>query len=103
MSENAKPENLSDVGGSSPQGSMEEPFRRVVIQAAREGDLTLRQRVQLRLVMRYDPERLKAELLDQAVAEGKVASGSGSIDWDALAAFIKEVLPAVLQLIKLFM
>lgn len=84
-------------------------FRQIIRQASKEASLGLRERVKLRLVMACCPEKLEAELFAQAKAEGKIPAAAGldddygEIDWEALALFIKEVLPAVLQIIQLFL
>jgi hypothetical protein len=84
-------------------------FRRVILDAAQESNLNLRERLKLRSVLRLAPGRLEKELLNQAQVEGVIPVGValddelGAVDWKALAEFIKEVLPAVLQIISLFL
>ena len=89
-------------------------FRQVIREAAEQADLTTADRVRLRMVMRFRPTRLEQEILNQAQVEGIVpasltlaainsADATAQIDWAALAEFIKEVLPAILQIISLFL
>lgn len=93
---------------------MEKTFRQVVREAAEQADLSVRDRVKLRLVMRLNPARLESEIFNQAQVEGVVPanvslaalndkSTAAAVDWAALAEFIKEVLPAILQIISLFL
>lgn len=93
---------------------MEKTFRQVVREAADQADLSVRDRVKLRLVMRLNPAKLEAEIFNQAQVEGVVPanvslaalndkSSVAAVDWAALAEFIKEVLPAILQIISLFL
>ena len=90
-------------------------FQKTVRDAASEANLSVRERVKLRLVLRFAPDRLEQEILNQAQVEGvmpanltlaMMAEDSAqvtAIDWKALAEFIKEVLPAILQIIALFL
>lgn len=84
-------------------------FREIIREAANSADLNVRERIKLRMVMRFRPEVLERELFNQAQAEGVLPVTAsldepvGTIDWEALAAFIKEVLPAILQIISLFL
>lgn len=84
-------------------------FRVVIREAAQEADLNLRERLKLRAVLRLCPGRLEQELLNHATVEGIVPVGAtldadvGAVDWKSLAEFIKEVLPAILQIISLFL
>lgn len=84
-------------------------FRQVILDAAKEVNLNLRDRLKLRAVLRLAPGRLEKELLAHAQVEGVVPVSAklddevGAVDWAALAEFIKEVLPAILQIISLFL
>jgi len=84
-------------------------FRQVIREAARGAKLSIRDRIKLRIVMRVSPERLEQELFNHAQVEGLIPvsatidSEVGAVDWAALAEFIKEVLPAILQIISLFL
>jgi hypothetical protein len=84
-------------------------FRQVILDAAKDGNLNMRERAKLRIILRLAPERLAQELFNQAQAEGAIPVTAtidgdvGAVDWAALAAFIKEVLPAILQIISLFL
>lgn len=97
---------------------MEKTFRQIVREAADQADLSVRDRVKLRLVMRLNPAKLESEIFNQAQVEGVVpanvslaalndksaaAAAAAAVDWAALAEFIKEVLPAILQIISLFL
>lgn len=83
-------------------------FRTVIYEAVQDSTLNLRERVKLRLIMRFRREELEEELFAQAQAEGIVPvsatidGGLEGIDWEGLAKFIKEVLPSILQIISLF-
>ena len=88
-------------------------FRQVIREAVSESDLGLRDRVKLRLVLRFREAALQQEIFNQAQVEGLIpvaaaiddhAGGEvAAIDWEGLAAFIKEVLPAILQIIQLWL
>lgn len=84
-------------------------FRQVILDAARDADLNVRQRVKLRLVLRFAEAQLASELFSQAQVEGEIPVSAsiddavGAVDWEALAKFIKEVLPVILEVIKLFL
>jgi hypothetical protein len=84
-------------------------FRQVIREASREANLSVRDRLKLRIVMRVAPERLEQELFNHAQVEGFIPVNAtmdnevGAVDWAALAEFIKEVLPAILQIISLFL
>jgi len=87
-------------------------FRSLILDAAREADLEFRDRVQLRIVLRRNPERIAKELLEQAKAEGVVPQNVGldsvadtsntqGRDWEAFfkafGKFIADVLPLILK------
>lgn len=94
---------------------MSEPqtLREFVLEKVRSGEveLSLRDRVKLRIVLRCKEKELAEELLAQAQVEGIVPvsvgldepGGTAAIDWDAFGDFIVKVLPAVLQIIQLFL
>ena len=93
---------------------MDKNFRQVVREAADQADLNIAERVKLRLVLRVRPQKLEQEILNQAQVEGIVPTNltlammsdpnaTAAVDWAALAEFIKEVLPAILQIISLFL
>lgn len=83
-------------------------FRQVILEAADEADLNLRERVKLRIVLRRKPDLLADEIFNQAQVEGRIPLSAkindpvGAVDWEALAKFIKEILPVILQIISLF-
>lgn len=83
-------------------------FRQVILDAADEADLNLRERVKLRIVLRRKPDLLADEIFNQAQVEGRIPLSAkindpvGVGDWEALAKFIKEILPVILQIISLF-
>jgi hypothetical protein len=96
-------------------------FRELILAEARKlslKELSLRDRCRLRLALRFNPDGLAKELLEQAKAEGVVpatvtldsvgADGMvGSPDWQAffgsLGDFIAKVLPLILQVLPLFL
>jgi predicted metal-dependent RNase len=84
-------------------------FRSVIRECAKEGDLNLAQRAKLRIILRLRPDVLEREIFNQAQVEGVIPTSAmldddlGSVDWAALAEFIKEILPAILQIISLFL
>ena len=85
-------------------------FRQAVLEASKDAELNLRERLKLRIVLRLRPDLIENELLKAAIAEGIMPLNStvdsdaatATIDWDALLAFIKELLPLILELIKMF-
>lgn len=91
---------------------MNEQLKTQILAAAKEADLSFRDAIKLRLLMRFAPDRLAEVLADTAIEAGKLPPSAkqddaatlhaAEIDWEALAAFIKEILPVVLELIKLF-
>jgi hypothetical protein len=47
---------------------------------------------------------MQQAVAEQAVHEGKIVAGSpmSAVNWDNLLQFIKELLPVILEIIKLF-
>lgn len=88
-----------------------ETLRSVIRDGIRSGELslTLRDRVKLRLVLRFKPEELESAILEQAQAEGLVPVSMslddqiGAVDWKSLTEFIVKILPAIIQMILLFL
>lgn len=85
----------------------DQQFRRVLIKAAeqsfREGELSRVDLLRLR-VASLSPAKLQqmqTACAEQAVQEGKAVS-IAAIDWEKLAAFIKEILPVIIEIVKLF-
>lgn len=85
----------------------DQQFRRVLIKAAeqsfREGELSRVDLLRLR-VASLSPTKLQqmqTACAEQAVQEGKAVS-IAAIDWEKLAAFIKEILPVIIEIVKLF-
>ena len=77
-----------------------------LIQAIEEdASLDDRKRRALKRKLRWRP-RLRQEVLDMITSEslsaGVLAFPSAQIDWDALLAFIKELIPIIVELIELF-
>lgn len=87
---------------------MDKTLRQIIRESIREQDLSVRDRVKLRMIMRWKPDVLERELFNHVQAEGLVAASVSiddvaAVDWKAIAEFIKEILPAVLQIIQLFL
>ena len=82
-------------------------FRKAVISAA-EAQCKAKEITRVQLIMLRIATMNKATLerMHQACAEQVLADGAaqsyGAIDWTKLAAFIKEMIPIILELIKLF-
>ncbi len=85
-------------------------FRSVILEAVKseESNLNFRDRIALRLVLRFKPDTLAKEILKQAQAESIIPAEAnlkeevGSFDFTKLLEFIKEILPILLKLISLF-
>ncbi len=82
-------------------------FRRTLLQAAREsrksGAIDTKQYFTI-VAASYNPramDRIRSAVQDAAIEEGLVAVNA-EIDWDAILAFIKELIPLIIQLIELF-
>ena len=82
-------------------------FRKAVISAAeaqfKAKEITRVQLITLRIATMHKAtlERMHQACAEQVLADGAAAS-YGAIDWTKLAAFIKEMIPIILELIKLF-
>lgn len=85
-------------------------FRQVLLEQAETADnITRGQLIALKfMVSPLNPKAsqniamLESLLLEEAQATGQVDPGVQAIDWSGLAGFIKEMLPIILELIKLF-
>lgn len=77
---------------------------KVVDESVRAGELPRRASVGLRIRFTLFPEQLKA--VHQAAAEQCLADGLcasyGAIDWSQLLAFLKEFIPILMEIIKMF-
>lgn len=78
-------------------------IRAAVLEAAGQARLTLVERAQLRKLMRYQRERLEAELIGDASAEGAIKAGAkpddlieGAETWIVLVKLFIELLPVIL-------
>lgn len=92
-------------------------FRKLILDAARDADLSLGLRVKLRIALRRAPDELAREIFEQAKAEGILPAACklddvagkvvGAPDWQAFFAafgdFIAKVLPLILQVLPLFL
>lgn len=75
-------------------------FLKAVEEARNEGDIGPLQAMKARRIA-ANPRRLatvEASCCDEAMAAGFAASGPGAFDWNALLAFLKELLPIILAL-----
>lgn len=79
-------------------------FLKAVEEARNEGDIGPLQAMKARRIA-ANPNRLakvEASCCDEALAAGFSASGGpGAFDWNALLAFLKELLPIILALFNL--
>ena len=86
-------------------------FREQILEVARDANLSTREEVKLRILLRFKRELLVTEIMDQAQAAGVVpltatldsSTDVAEFDFAAFADFIKEILPTILQLISLFL
>lgn len=86
--------------------TFKQAMRRVALEAYGAGEITFRQLAGILFVTAF--RRLRDQLEDfvvvSAVAEGKLPPEAGDkpeeIDWDALLAFLKELLPLILEFIE---
>ena len=86
-------------------------FREQILEVARDANLSTREEVKLRILLRFKLEMLVTEIMDQAQAAGVVpltatldsSTDVAEFDFAAFADFIKEILPTILQLITLFL
>ena len=103
-----------DLVADSPAAVMGEPtakslasFRKALIsqaeKACKAGELSRANLIRLRVATMFPGplEKMHQACAEQVLADGQAAS-YGAIDWEKLAAFIKEMLPIILELIKLF-
>ena len=99
-------ESTSPPMGEPSSKSLKE-FRAAVIksgeQAVRSGELSRMDLMRLRLATMSPKvlEKMHQAAAEQVLSDGMAAS-YGAIDWNQLLAFIKELLPIILELIKLF-
>jgi hypothetical protein len=85
-------------------------FRRSLIRAAEEahdaGEITRGELFKIRIssISRPALRQMQQAVAEQAVHEGKIVAGSpmSAVNWDNLLQFIKELLPVILEIIKLF-
>jgi hypothetical protein len=103
-----------DLVGDAPVAVMGEPtaqslgsFRKTLIASAEKsckaGELSRADLFRIRIGSMHKPtlEKMHQACAEQVLSDGQAAS-YGAIDWTKLAAFIKEMLPIILELIKLF-
>jgi hypothetical protein len=82
-------------------------FRKSLISSAEKsckaGELSRADLFRIRIGSLHKPtlEKMHQACAEQILADGQAAS-YGAIDWEKLAAFLKEMLPIILELIKLF-
>lgn len=87
-------------------------FRRTLLAAAaeevRDGNLTRWEMLRIRIACALRPDKLRQSqtvVVDQACAAGLMRDAdaeSADFDWTALLAFIKELLPLIMQIIAMF-
>ena len=81
-------------------------FKRSLLEAAKQaqddGDISAQDYRKLAFALKIPgvAAKMEAAMADHAVESG--VAKAGSIDWDKLLAFIKEMIPIILQLIQLF-
>ena len=103
-----------DLVADAPVVQMGEPtakslasFRKTLISSAEKsckaGELSRADLFRIRIASMHKPtlEKMHQTLAEQALSDGLAAS-YGALDWEKLAALIKEWLPIILELIKLF-
>jgi hypothetical protein len=82
-------------------------FRKTLIASAEKsckaGEMSRADLFRIRIGSMHKPtlEKMHQACAEQVLSDGQAAS-YGAIDWTKLAAFIKEMLPIILELIKLF-
>ncbi len=84
-------------------------FRKALIAAAedsqRAGEITRRELLSIRIAS-LNPralERMRLAAEEQLAADkGIPVTGLGEIDWNQLLAFLKELIPVIIQIISLF-
>lgn len=86
-------------------------IRKAINSAISTSDLTVLEKVKLRLAMLFPKlrDQIEAVLVEELTAANMLPSGTTadqpigtSVDWAAIAAFLKEIMPLILTLIKLF-
>lgn len=104
-----------DLVAESPVVQLGEPtqkslasFRKSLIQSAEKsckaGELSRADLFRIRIASMHKPtlEKMHQACAEQILSDGQAAS-YGAIDWEKLAAFLKEMLPIILELVKLFL
>jgi hypothetical protein len=93
------------MGEPSPQSLAS--FRKALIataeKACKDKELSRADLFRLRVASMHKPtlEKMHQSCAEQVLSDGQ-AQSYGAIDWSKLASIIKEVLPIILELIKLF-
>jgi hypothetical protein len=85
-------------------------FRRSLVRAAEEahdsGEITRGELFKIRISSLSRPvlRQMQQAVAEQAVHEGKIVAGSpmSAVNWDNLLQFIKELLPIILEIVKMF-
>ena len=85
-------------------------FRRSLIKAAEEardaGEITRAELFKIRIASISRPalRQMQQAVVEQATHEGKIVAGTpiGAVNWENLLQFIKELLPIILEIIKMF-
>jgi hypothetical protein len=81
-----------------------------LIKAAEEaqsnGEITRGELFKIRIASISRPalRQMQQAVVEQATHEGKIVAGTpiGAVNWDNLLQFIKELLPIILEIIKMF-
>lgn len=105
-------DSLSDVSAQSvvmgePTAKSLGDFRKALIataeKACKDKEITRGDLFRLRIASMHKPtlEKMHQSCAEQVLSDGQSQS-YGAIDWSKLAAFIKEMIPIILELIKLF-
>lgn len=86
---------------------MKDQFRRVLLTAIGDSDLRPMQKTRMRMWVWFNPHRLpdlEKAVLREAIAQQQIPENQflENVDWDALLAFIKELIPLIIELIGLF-
>jgi hypothetical protein len=103
-----KPQPVVVQEEATPQSL--QSFRRSLIKAAEEaqsnGEISRAELFKIRIASISRPalRQMQQAVVEQATHEGKIIAGTpiGAVNWDGLLQFIKELLPIILDIIKMF-
>jgi hypothetical protein len=78
-------------------------FKRVMFEAIQNSDVSVRDKMRLRMAVRFNPQRIAEIVHEEALIDGCCSTEDlAAVDWDALLAFIEKLIPLILQIISLF-